>query len=112
MASPGTTREYKNGRDTDGWAQTNKVRAISDVAAGDILVALSHRFQAQNLVKVVRIAGTPDRLDSPNKFYICYSDIAGNVNDPREMCVWEHELAPSPEPSDEYFKARFFGESD
>lgn len=46
-------RTYKQGRPTNGWDRGEQITDVADVKPGDVLITVSHQFQAENLVRVV-----------------------------------------------------------
>jgi hypothetical protein len=46
-------RTYDKGRPTKGWARGEQITDAAQVKPGDVLIALSHQFQAENLVRVL-----------------------------------------------------------
>ena len=46
-------RTYANGGPTSGWERGELVTTLADVKPGDVLIHVSHQFQAENLIRVV-----------------------------------------------------------
>ena len=74
-------RIYQAGRSTRGWARDKRLAGLPK--AGDILIMVSHRFEAENLIKVVE-SGEPR---TPNGFSYVYTDPEGNPLPPPDN-VW------------------------
>lgn len=47
-------RTYEKGRPTNGWDKGERITDVSQVKPGDVLIAVSHQFQAENLVRVMQ----------------------------------------------------------
>jgi len=64
MSKTQETRKYVQGRPTNGWERGERITASAQVKPGDVLIVLSNRFAAENLVRVVeRICPVGDGFD-------------------------------------------------
>jgi hypothetical protein len=88
------TRIYKAGRPTTGFRRGEKITDPAEVHVGDKLIALSHRFKAENLYRVTAHKG--------DRFYVVYIQPDGRNADGGEMCVWGFDLTAARE---EWFRA-------
>ena len=46
-------RTYEKGRPTNGWDKGERITDTAQVKPGDVLIAVSNQFQAENLVRVI-----------------------------------------------------------
>lgn len=65
-------RTYERGRSTDGWGMGDKLTELPK--PGDVLIALSHRFKAENLIRVVESNYT----DPAPGFYYKYANASAS----------------------------------
>ena len=84
-------RIYEAGRSTEGFGRGEVVTKTSEVKPGDILVLVSHKFQAENLIVVVpRPEGFTD-ASSGRIFYCQYFDPETRVGS-NLMSIWDFEI--------------------
>lgn len=85
----GTNRKYERGRSTLGWVRGQRITHLDQLKPGDLLIAASHQFQAENLVRVV-INPRPN----PSVVYCEYvTPDTLRRSDHEEMAIWDHNLA-------------------
>lgn len=82
-------RIYEQGRSTEGWERGELVKEVSQVNVNDVLIGVSHQFEAENLYRVAEV--------HDDKFYVVYVAVDGKS--PAQysevqglMCVWHFEL--------------------
>ena len=88
------SRIYKAGRPTTGFRRGEKITDPTEVHVGDKLIALSHKFKAENLYRVTDHKG--------DRFTVIYIEPDGRKADGGEMCVWGFDLTG---PGEEWFRA-------
>jgi hypothetical protein len=85
----GEARIYERGRSTSGWTRGEPITRPDQLKPGDLLIAVSHQFQAENLIRVV-----VSPIPIPDLFYCEYvTPDTLRRSDHEEMAVWDHELA-------------------
>ena len=95
----GENRIYDQGRSTLGWTRANRITRLDQLKPGDLLIAVSHQFRAENLIRVV---ANPSL--NPSVIYCEYVKPDTLVrSDHEEMAVWDFDLA-SPH-RNEFFRA-------
>jgi len=87
-------RIYKAGRPTTGFRRGEKITDPAEVQVGEMLIGVSHQFQAQNLYRVTEHKG--------DRFYVVYVQLNGRKADGDAMCVWQFNLTL---PGEEWFRA-------
>jgi hypothetical protein len=95
----GSGRQYEGGRSTKGWHKGEKVTGIAKLEVGTILIAVSHQFEAENLVAIIP---TPNELPQCSIRYWRYVQPDGKPTGEPEAALWEWELTVA---SGEYFIA-------
>jgi hypothetical protein len=87
----GDNRIYKKGRSTVGWTKGERITRLDQLKPGDLLISVSHQFQAENLVRVVV---NPSPI--PSVFYCEYvTPDTLRRSDHEEMAIRDFELAGS-----------------
>lgn len=95
----GENRIYERGRSTLGWTRRQQITRLNQIKPGDVLIAVSHQFRAENLVRVV-LSPIPD-IDVFYCEYVTPDTLVRSDHD--HMAVWDHELtAPTRK---EFFRA-------
>jgi hypothetical protein len=93
-----STRIYEAGRPTTGWRRGEQITDYTQVKPGDVLIAVSHQFKAENLVRVVK-----RELPFPPGFDYEYVDCKTlRHSDGHTMFCWNFELAG---PQHAYYRA-------
>lgn len=85
-------RTYEKGRPIIGWFKGKRLRTAEGLKAGQVLIMVSHQFQAENLVKVVR---PPKKMLLGGFMYVYASPNGKPTADPQNadgMFLHEHEL--------------------
>lgn len=76
-------RVYKGGRDTGRWTRGDEIGRTDEVLAGDVLYLVSHRWGADNLIRVV----------ATHESGFDYRYVTGElVAASHLMRMWPHEL--------------------
>ena len=84
----GPDRIFERGRSTLGWSRGERIYRLDQLKPGDILIAVSHQFRAENLLRVV---ASPS--PNPNVLYCEYvRPDTLRRSDHEEMAVWDHDL--------------------
>ena len=84
----GDNRIYERGRSTLGWTRGQPITRLNQLKPGDLLIAVSHQFRAENLIRVV---ASPTPI--PDMFYCEYvTPDTLRRSDHEEMAVRDHEL--------------------
>jgi hypothetical protein len=92
-------RAYEQGRPTTGWKRGRRINDLAQVKPGDMLIVLSHRFRAENLIRVL-----PRERTLPGGFDYEYADCETlKRSDGHTMFCHGFELAMN---HDEYFHAK------
>lgn len=85
-----------------GWEQGEKIRDIANVKVGDLMLEVSHQFQAQNMVRITSLSKRDFQKDE-----ICYGifvnpDMTSNprMGGDAEMAIWQSDFR---HPLREYF---------
>jgi len=85
-----------------GWDQGDKIRSISGVKVGDLMLQVDHQFQAQNMLRITSLSRTDFQRNQ-----ICYGIFVNPdmTSDPRmggdsEMAIWDYDFQ---HPRREYF---------
>jgi hypothetical protein len=76
MSATAQQRIYLKGRPTDGWRRGEQITQVTDVKEGDVLIGVSHQFQAENLYTVVH---PPGFIRQPEVFHVQYTEPSGKL---------------------------------
>lgn len=94
-------RTYAKGRPTTGWRKGKRITSPKQVKPGDVLIGVSHQFEAENLYLVIASPCPPTPHDGQG-FYVRYTqpDLTPTHTDFQPQWVWEFMLAGP----DEWYK--------
>lgn len=82
-------RTYPGGRSTAGWGKGERISSLEQLKPGDVLIMVSHRFPADNLI---RVTGTRPGCVSVGFDYEYTDNKTGEKYGPEEMFCWHYEL--------------------
>jgi hypothetical protein len=83
----GLARNYEHGRPTAGWRKLTLITELLELTVGDTMIAVSHQFHGENLIRVTSITQHPSR-----GFNYVYVTPEGEPWE-REMFAWYWELS-------------------
>lgn len=89
-------REYGHGRSTAGWRKGLQIARINEVNPGNVIIGVSHQFQAENLYVVVK---PPFPSPSAAGFWVRFINPDGSLwhlGMNQSQWVWDFDLT-SPE---------------
>ena len=87
-------RTYAKGRPTNGWERGELITTFADLQHGELLIHVSHQFQAENLIRIVPL---PEEFvghkDAGRIFYYEYVNCHTlQRSDGDAMACWDWEL--------------------
>jgi len=90
-------RTYAKGRPTNGWERGELITTLADLQPGDVLIRVSHQFQAENLIRVVPLPEGFSPINSDRGFYYEYVDCRNcERSDGSLMFCWDWEFTDHP----------------